>query len=62
MADDRKSAPCAICGKALPLPPWRIVPGSLECLEHSVQKDDGEMRDMIDLVQTLNEAERRRKH
>ena len=30
------TAPCRVCGKPLPLPPWPIIDGSLECLSHRV--------------------------
>lgn len=36
MSDASKTAPCRICGKELPLPPWPIIEGSIACLEHSM--------------------------
>ncbi len=47
MDDQEKHAPCAICGKQLPLPPWPIVEGSLICLEHDpiIGEDDKPLGD-----------------
>lgn len=52
MSNARKTAPCSICGRELPLPKWPIVKGSLQCASH--QGADPSARGLYAIAAAMN--------